>query len=50
MAAKRTVESKYSVVGLQEDMEGSLLLMQKLIPKFMANAISVFNSKLIIDI
>ena len=42
--AKSRVLFYYSVVGLQEDMESSIQLMEKLIPKFMANATSIYKN------
>ena len=41
--AKKTVREAYSVVGLMEDVRGSLRLMEKLMPKFVTNITKLYD-------
>jgi hypothetical protein len=41
--AKKTLDSEYSVVGLLEELEGSLLVMEALLPLFMMNATASYS-------
>jgi len=41
--AKFTVESEYSVVGVLEDMEITLAVLEKYIPRFFAGATEIYN-------
>lgn len=43
--AKQVVSQDYSVVGLVEHMEVSLLLMEALVPRFMVGASQVYSSR-----
>lgn len=40
--AKASLEEAYSVVGVLEELEGSLAVMEALLPRFMANATGAF--------
>jgi len=42
--AKAAIESAYSVVGVLEEFEESLAVMEALLPRFMANASTAYSA------